>query len=221
MTSAEKRSDQGRLKMANKEVTQRQSRFSAMNKVKYVLAFASIVLAALGILFAALGENSVSESNKFDLFGVYRLGEQLAGDSSINMVDNRHYVFRPEFYYMFVTDRDDMKGVPSISGRAQYNEKTISPTEWSDLGFTDSEIHTKKTLSNESAQKYTIASTETDHSDKLYMVDGDLWIYFAYGQVPVMYQLEKVPDSILEEITGLSYDEGLSAKEAEYRAGVR
>lgn len=207
--------------MANTEVAQRQPRFRAMIKANYVLAFASLVLVALCILFAASGENSMSESGKFDLFGVYRLGKQVAGDSSINIIDNRHYVFRPEFHYMFVTDRDDMKGVPSISGRAQYNEETISPTEWSDLGFTDSKIHTKKALSNESAQKYTIASTGTDHSDKLYMVDGDLWIYFTYGQVSVMYQLEKVPNSVLEEIAGLSYDGGLTAKEAEYRAEGR
>ena len=163
----------------------------------------------------------MSESREFDLFGVYRLGEQIAGDASISMVDNRHYVFRPEFYYMFVTDRDDMKGVPSISGRAQYSEEAVSLTEWADLGFMDSEIHTKKTLSNENAQKYTIASTEMNRGDKLYMVDGDLWIYFTYGQVSVMYQLEKVPDGVLEEIAGLSYDKGLNEKEAEYRAAVR
>lgn len=158
----------------------------------------------------------MSEPNKFNLFGVYQLGEQIAGDPSVTIVDNRHYVFRPEFYYMFVTNRDDARGVPSISGRAQYTEETISPSELFDLGFNESEIHTKESISAESAKKYSIASNEAARSDKLYVVDGDLWIYFTYGKVPMLYQLKKVPNNVLEEIAGISYDEDLDAKEAEY-----
>ncbi len=158
----------------------------------------------------------MNKPNKFNLFGVYQLGEQIAGDPSVTIVDNRHYVFRPEFYYMFVTNRDDTKGIPSISGRANYLEETISPSELFDLGFDESEIHIEKTISNESTKKYSIVSTDAARSDKLYVVDGDLWIYFTYGHVPMLYQLEKVPDGVLEEIAGLSYDEDLDTKEAEY-----
>lgn len=165
---------------------------------------------------------SCSDSNQkngtvgFDLYGVYRLGEQVAGDSSIVIADNRHYVFRPEFYYMFVTNRDDTKGVPSISGRARYSEEAVASTEFSDLGFADLEIYTNIDFANTSVKKYTIRATEADRGDKLYLVDGNLWIYFMYGQKPVIYKLEKVLNSVLEEIAGLSYDEGLDAKEEEY-----
>lgn len=160
----------------------------------------------------------MSEPNKFNLFGVYKLGKQIAGDPSVSIVDNRYYVFRPEFYYMFVTNRDDTKGVPSISGNIQYTEEPVSPSEFFDLGFDDSEIQTKKAISSESAKKYSIASNEATQSEKLYVVDGDLWIYFTYGQVPMLYQLEKVPNSVLEEVTGISYGEDLDTKEAGYLA---
>ena len=146
----------------------------------------------------------------FDRYGVYRLGELIAGDSD-SVIDNRHYVFRPEYYFMFVTNREDMYGVPVLSGRAYYSEGPVYPTEFSDLGSSDADIHTEINFSDTSVRKYSCGD------EYLYLVDGDLWIFFWYGGAPKIYQLEKVPDDVLEEIAGISYD-GLTVKEDALRA---
>ena len=178
-----------------------------MKLKKSLILVGSVILA---FLCAALIWCVSHDVTAFDQYGVYRLGELIAGDS-VSITDNRHYVFRPEYYFVFVTDREDMYGVPMLSGRAYYSKEPVSLTEFSDLGFSDSNVHTKINLSDESVRKYSCGE------NTLYLVDGNLWIFFYYGRSPKIYQLEKVPIDALEQIAGISYD-GLTSKEDELRS---
>ncbi len=171
---------------------------------------AALVLAAL-CLWAC--SSCAAKAPPFEQYGVYRQGALIAGIPDSNQEDRFLFVFRPDFAYQFLTRTwEDQRHIPAVSGETDYVETPLSEAEFSQLGFAPGEIWTDLDLGEAGAVKYSVLND----CFRLYVVDGRLWVWYMFGQTPVICQLEEVPDSVLEETTGLGAAD-LAAREAAYR----
>ncbi len=198
-----------------------EERIMSIMKMKKA-TLASVLLAAVLIAVAA-GAFAVSALTPekpapqgFSSFGAYRVGRVIAGDNIDTSYDaDRLYIFRPDFYFLFRTEYGPF-GVASESGMIKYVEKEVSPTEFADMGISESMVYTDIKVNSSTVKKYAVTYAGNPQVT-LYVLDGSMWIRLIVGHnpaLPLIYELDPVPETALEELIGVSWD-GLAAKEEE------